>query len=49
LALVVPHKGAVLLKGRDGDGLVLQHPGIIGTRGLCTWRPLVCAKPQTVR
>jgi hypothetical protein len=28
--LVVPNQRAVLLEGRDGDGLVLQHPRIIG-------------------
>jgi hypothetical protein len=27
--LVVPDQGAVLLEGRDRDGLVLQHGGII--------------------
>ena len=27
--LVVPDQGAVLLEGRDGDGLVLQHAPII--------------------
>jgi len=27
--LVVPDQGAVLLEGRDGDGLVLQHASII--------------------
>jgi len=29
VALVVPHKRAILLEGRDGNGLVLQHPQII--------------------
>jgi len=49
VALVVPHKRAILLEGRDGNGLVLQHPQIIGMSGLGFWHQLVYATPQTLR
>jgi hypothetical protein len=49
VALVVPHKRAILLEGRDGNGLVLQHPQIIGMSGRRVWHQLVYAIPQTLR